>query len=98
MATQNLILIEKLCTHYEVEVTFFNELNNIGLIEIEIVEQDQYIHQDKINDLEKMIRLHHELDVNIEGIDVVLNLLQKVDTLQDELNTLKNKLSVYENN
>ena len=40
--------------------------------------------------------MHQELDVNIEGIDVVFNLLQKIDTLQKELTALKNRLNLYE--
>jgi hypothetical protein len=43
-----------------------------------------------------MIRMHQELDVNIEGIDVVFNLLQKIDGLQNELTALKNRLRLYE--
>ena len=97
MGTQNLMLVNKLCTHYEVEFSFFKALDNIGLIEIMVIEETQFIHQDKLSDLEKMIRLHHELGLNIEGIDVVFNLLQKVDTLQKELDSVKNKLRLYEN-
>jgi len=96
MATQDLILIEKLCLHYKIKFSFFDALENIGLIKIEIFEQNKFIHQDKIRDLEKMIRLHHELNVNLEGIDIALNLLQKEKALQEEINTLKNRLRLYE--
>ncbi len=44
-----------------------------------------------------MIRLHHELNVNIEGIDVVFNLLEKEKELREELIALKNRLKLYEN-
>ena len=40
--------------------------------------------------------MHQELDVTIEGIDVVFNLLQKIDALQKELTALKNRLNLYE--
>jgi len=96
MATQHLILIEKLCIHYKIEFSFFDALDNIGLIEIETVDQSKFINQDKIGDLEKMIRLHHELNINMEGIDIVFNLLKNEMKLKDEINKLKNKLRVYE--
>lgn len=96
MAIQELILIEKLCIHYKIEDSFFDELENIGLIKIEIFEQNKFIHQDKIGDLEKMIRLHRELNVNIEGIDIVFNLLEKEIELQEEVKALKNRLRLYE--
>ena len=97
MDTQNLILIENLCLHYKIEYSFFDDLDKIGLIQIEIIEQHKFIHQDKISDLEKMIRLHHELNVNLEGIDIVFNLLQKESELKEQVNALQNRLRLYEN-
>jgi chaperone modulatory protein CbpM len=43
-----------------------------------------------------MIRIRQEMDLNIEGIDVVFNLLQKVETMQNELTQWQNKLRFYE--
>ena len=97
MTTQNLILIEKLCMYYEVELSFFKDLDNIGLIEIVVINQTQFIHQDKLSDLEKIVRLQSELELNLEGIDIVFNLLQKVETLQSQLNSANNRLRLYEN-
>lgn len=97
MAAKNLIQIQTLCSHYNLEFSFFEDLNKIGLIEIEIVEQNKFIHQKQIGDLEKMIRLHNELHVNLEGIDVVFNLLEKERQLHNQLNALKNRLRLYEN-
>ncbi len=98
MEIKDFIPVIQLCSHYKVEISFFNELNEVGLIEITTIEQSLYIHQDEINDVEKMIRIHRELNVNTEGIDVVFNLLQKVDDLQNELNNVQNRLRLYENN
>ena len=97
MEIKDFIPVIQLCSHYKVEISFFNELNEVGLIEITTIEQSLYLHQDKINDVEKMIRIHRELNVNTEGIDVVFNLLQKVDDLQNELNNVQNRLRLYEN-
>ena len=97
MARQDLILIETLCFHYKIEISFIKELENIGLIKTETFENSKFIHQDKISDLEKMIRLHNELNVNIEGIDIVFNLLQKELKLKEELDALKSRLRLYEN-
>jgi hypothetical protein len=96
MGQQDLILIKTLCVHYKVEISFFKELQSIGLIEIEQLENDEFIHEEKIGDVEKMIRIHHELNVNIEGIDVVFNLLQKEMQLRDEVQVLRNRLRFYE--
>jgi len=97
MKLKDFIPIVQLCEHYSVEVSFFNELHEEGLISITTLEQTSYLHQDKISDVEKMIRIHQELNINTEGIDAVFNLLQKIDSLQNELNKLHNRLSLYEN-
>ncbi|MDR7132443.1 hypothetical protein J2X69_004810 [Algoriphagus sp. 4150] len=96
MAQQNLILIETLCTHYEIEVSFVDSLYSLGLIEIHTVEQTRFIPEEKVADLEKMIRIHQDLEVNPEGIDVILNLLNKVDELKSQLAAAKNRLDRYE--
>ena len=96
MNMENLIPISLLCAHYEVEMSFFSNLNEMGLLEIKTIETSQYIDSDAVYEIEKMVRMHQELDVNIEGIDIVFNLLQKIDMLQNELTALKNRLRLYE--
>ena len=96
MAIQKLIILQDLCSHYEIEMSFLNELHATGLIEIKTINQQQCIDSDSITDLEKMIRLHNDLHINTEGIDVVFNLLQRVDALQTELQAVKNRLGIYE--
>ena len=97
MSKENFIPLHKLCELYKVEMSFFSSLNEIGLIQITAIEESQYIHKDKIIDIEKMIRMHRDLEINIEGIDIAFNLLQKIDELESELNSIKNRLRIYEN-
>jgi len=96
MKIENLILIAT-SEHYKVETSFFVNLNEMGLIEILYIQNTRYVHQDKIKDIERMIRMHHELELNPEGIEVAFNLLQKIDFLQKELISAKNRLRLYEN-
>jgi hypothetical protein len=96
MNAPHLIPTQTLCSHYNIEISFVDALNKMGLIHIEIIEQNQFVHQDQIGDLEKMIRLHNDLNVNLEGIDVVFNLLEKERELRSELNALRNRLRLYE--
>lgn len=97
MNKEHLVSTQILCSHYDIEISFVDALYQMGLIQIEIIEQNQFIHQDQISNLEKIIRLHNELNVNLEGIDIVFNLLEKEQELRKELLALKNKLRLYEN-
>jgi hypothetical protein len=96
MIEENLVPISTLCVHYEVEMSFFSELNEYGLIEIDKQEQTECIRVERIPEIEKMIRIHRDLRVNMEGIDVVWNLLQKMDELQNELTAMRSRLRLYE--
>lgn len=96
MSNESYIPIKTICTHYKVETTFLEGLNNYGLIEITTIEQSPCIHQNHIKSLESMIRLHEDLHLNFEGIDTVLNLLAKVEQLQEELRSVRNRLGIYE--
>jgi len=83
--------------HHKIEMSFIHSLNESGLIQITTVERTQYISREQLSDLEKMIRLHYELDINIEGIESIAHLLQRVENLHEELTVLKNRLKLYEN-
>jgi len=96
MSIENFIPLNQLCIHYKVEMSFFTNLNEFGLIEIITIEHSHFVHKDKASDIEKIIRMHHELDINFEGIDTIFNLLEKIKALQAELITTKNKLKLYE--
>ena len=96
MSIENLIPVNQLCSHYKVEMSFFTHLDEFGLIEITTIEHTHYIHEDRAGDIEKIIRMHHELDINLEGIDTILNLLEKVKGLQAQLLAAKNRLRLYE--
>lgn len=92
--TEELITPEACCTHYHIELTFIQSLNEYGLIEIISVEEKQFIHNTQLHELEKFIRLHYELGINLEGIDAIGHLLLKMKDMQEEIALLKNKLQL----
>lgn len=95
MSTTELILIQQICTCHEIEFSFIHELNELGLIEIHNVESDKYIHENQLKDVEKMIRMNRELNINLEGIDAIYNLQQRIEQLEQELTQTKNKLKAF---
>lgn len=96
MNMEQYIALNELCLHYEIELSFFTSLSEIGLIEITTIESIDCIDCDHIDSIEKMIRLHQDLNINLEGIDTIFNLLSKIDELQNELIETKNRLRLYE--
>lgn len=96
MDTKKYIPVLHLCDLYQIEISFFKELNEEGLIELVSRQNSMYVLEEKLYKVERIIRIHRELNVNIEGIDVVLNLLEKVDTLQNEVYSMQSRLRLYE--
>ncbi|WP_452228068.1 MULTISPECIES: chaperone modulator CbpM [unclassified Lacinutrix] len=96
MEVTDLISITTFCTHYNVPATFLKELQDYELIEIVVSNNVNYIKTTQIIEVEKMMRLHFDLNINLEGLDAVYNLLQHVEGLQNEITTLHNKLRLYE--
>src|SRR6478672_8289614 len=97
MNQEHLISTEEFCTHYKVEYSFIDSLDRYGLIEITRIDENAFIDTDKLSELEKLVRLHYDLEINVEGIEAITYLLNRVNNLQQEINSLKNRLSIYEN-
>ena len=96
MNSKNLIQIKQFCLYHEIENTFITELNNYGLVEIIILNEDKYLHSEQLPTIEKMIRMHYDLKINFEGIDAIYHLLNKIELLQQNLNAAQNKLRLFE--
>ncbi|SHL14759.1 chaperone modulator CbpM [Flavobacterium chilense] len=96
MNSKNLIQIKQFCLYHEIENTFISELHNYGLVNIIVLEEDEYLQPEQLPAVEKMIRLHYDLKINLEGIDAIANLLNKIEALQQNLTATQNKLRLYE--
>ena len=91
MEKDELIPAKDFCIYHNIEYSFISSLEDSGLISITSVEQATYIPADEIQKLEKFIRLHYDLDINLEGIETINHLLEKIEEMQREILQLKNK-------
>ena len=92
---EQLIPAQEFCAHHHVEMNFIYSLREYGLVDVISNEGNDYISADKLNQLEKIIRLHYDLDVNMEGIDVILHLLNQLEAMQQEAVALRNQMKFY---
>ena len=91
MENDELIPAKEFCIYHNIEYSFISSLENSGLINITSVEQSMYIPADEIQKLEKFVRLHYDLDINLEGIETINHLLEKIEEMQKEILNLRNK-------
>ena len=92
MEQEELIPVKDFCIHHNIEYSFISSLENSGLISITSVKRSSFIHVDEMHKLEKFVRLHYDLDINLEGIETINYLLERIEKMQKEIVNLKNKL------
>ena len=96
METQELIIIDVVCQEYQIEINLINDLESFGLIETIVHNENKYLDINQLVHVEKIIRLHNDLNINKEGIEIILDLLEKEKQLLSEIKYLKNRLGLYE--
>lgn len=92
---QEYILITDFCTSHNIETHFVMELYEYGLVDVVVKEDIHYIPIQQLPKAEKILRLHSDLDINLEGIAVITRLLNRMEKMQNEITQLKNKLDLY---
>ena len=96
METQDLIIIDVFCQEYQIEINLINDLESFGLIETIVHNENKYLDKNQLVKKKKIIRLHNDLNINKEGIEIILDLLEKEKQLLSEIKYLKNRLDLYE--
>ena len=97
MQTEQLILADTFCGYHNVEFSFISSLHEFGLIEITQKEEKFFIPESNLELVEKLVRLHNDLHINLEGVEVINYLLDQLKGQQHEIITLQNRLRFYEN-
>jgi hypothetical protein len=91
----DLIAVNEFCVNHKIKISFINLLQQNGLIEITTIKSNIFVEKDQLPKLEKFVRFYYDLDINLEGIETITYLLQRIDTLHNEIIKLKNRLRFY---
>ncbi len=90
------IHIKDFCTGHNIEETFIVRLQEYELIELKVIDDQQFIYIEELPKVEKMVRLHQDLKINIDGIEAIQYLLERTQQMSEELHTLRKRLRRYE--
>ena len=96
MEEQEWIPAGKICTHYHVDLSLIQAIGEFGLIHLNTAEDDLLVPVSGLTELERIVRLHTELEINLEGIAAITHMLERLKGLQDEVTALKYRLRAYE--
>ena len=97
METEQMIPASEFCIYHNIELSFIYSLKESGLIDITSIEEKIFVPVSQLKHLEKLMRLKEEMDINIEGIETITYLLQRINDMQHHILVLTNKLAFYEN-
>ncbi|MGV3503374.1 MAG: chaperone modulator CbpM [Adhaeribacter sp.] len=90
------IAIEAFCFHHGVEVMLVREFADFGLIRLERQEDKEVVPEEEVPRLERMLRLSQELEVNKEGIAVIMQMREELKQLRRERDLLTYRLRQLE--
>ena len=109
----DLIIVREYCQKSHVDPSFIVSLEEDGLIDIREVadnvtfclspfirevDGERYLLESQLRDLERFVRWHEDLSVNIEGIGVIHELMGRLHEMQHELNQLRREVRVFRSN
>jgi MerR family transcriptional regulator/heat shock protein HspR len=71
----------------EIHPDFARMLEEWGIVEI----RGSHVHVRQVARLQKLLRLRRKLGVNLPGAAIIVDLLERIETLQDEIDRLKRR-------
>lgn len=84
---------EELVKIYNIEITFFDELVDSGLLNIETENEIRYLMYEDLPSFERFTNWHYDLEINLPGLEVIHDMLRKMEDLKQRNRELMNKLS-----
>lgn len=89
------IVIKEYCQKSHIEPSFIISLEEGGLIDVQVIEGERYLPVSQLRELERYTHLYYDLSINIEGIDAIRHMLDRMNRLQEEVTQLRRQLQVF---
>ena len=86
---------EELVKIYNIEITFFDSLEESGLVKTETENDVKYLLYEELPAFERFTNWHYDLDVNLPGLEVINHLLSLLEELRRENRRLSYLSSLY---
>ena len=90
-----LIIVSEYCDKCHIEPSFIEMLQEIGLIDIRTEGGECCLQFAQLPDVERYSRMYYDLSINIEGIDAIHHLLERMEDMRHEMRSLRKQLLLY---
>ena len=75
---------EELVKLYDIEISFFDSLEEFGLLNPQKENEITYLLYEDLEAFEQFTNWHYDLEINLPGLEVIHGLLKKLEKVQDE--------------
>ena len=96
METEQLIAMQVYCAKEGLEASFVEALFERGLIRITTIKEQRFVEPEHLPRIEKLARMHYDLQINLEGLEAISHMLERMENLQLEMRNLQQRLDIYE--
>lgn len=96
MTAKKYIYIRDFCRGHSLEEAFLYELHEHELLCIEEIDRQPAFHRRELGRLERLVRLHRDLELGPPGLQAVQHLLDRLDLMEQELWQLRRRLGRWE--
>lgn len=95
MMQNELIIVSEYCHKCHIEPSFIGLLEEGGLIEIRTEEGEKYLLVSQLPEVERYSRMYYDLSINIEGIDAIHHLLDRMEVMGRQITMLQHQLKLF---
>lgn len=92
MNMKNGIPLSQVCDYFHIDLVVVRDFADFGLYPTVFSDGEIGIETQNLDRLKKIISLHKALGINKEGIEVILDLREKISGLQTEVEFLQNEV------
>jgi hypothetical protein len=71
--------------YHQIEPQFVIDLYQNGLVVLEKRNHEYFIEEENLTHVERFIKFHYDLGVNLEGLEVIHHLLNQIEVLQKQI-------------
>ena len=96
MIQNELIIVSEYCHKCHIEPSFIALLEEGGLIEIQTEDGERYLLVSQLPEVERYSRMYYDLSINMEGIDAIHHLLDRMELMKRQIHLLQRQLRLYD--
>jgi hypothetical protein len=95
MPVTKLIAVKTFCLQHNIPADFILELHQHEIIQLVIEKRNRFIPVKQLQELERIVRIYRDLQLDINGIQTVLHLVNRLQEKEAEITALRNQLNFF---